>query len=386
MIRVLQFADIINRYDFIESIVRWADPRLFEVSVCVRSSACNIGSPVYRPGTRVCRLNGLSRSRIPEAVFQLARLLQRMEIDLIHAHHFDQGVIAYLATRMYPKTQLVIGRHYSDAIYRVSSSFKRQLLIAVEQLMNRAAARIIVPSNFIRHLLVNQQGVDAGKIDVVPYGFEPDKYVGPTEAEEIAIRKELGLGSQEILFGNFSRLHEEKGHRFLLDAFAKIKEKCECVVLLLCGDGPERRAIQRQIDILKLRDCVRILGWRRDAISLIGAVDVVVQPTLQEAFSQVMVEAMWMEKPLLITDVSGVRDIIKDGENGIIVPRGDSAALALQMCRLAKDRAFRRVLGAAARRYVESNLVISKVIPQYEMSYFNAMGSRVGGYYPIFAH
>jgi glycosyltransferase involved in cell wall biosynthesis len=110
-----------------------------------------------------------------------------------------------------------------------------------------------------------------------------------------------------------------------------------------------------------------------------AAVDAVVQPTLQEAFCQVMVEAMWMGRPLLITDVSGAPDVICNGVNGIIVPRGSSDALTDQMLSLAEDSSSRSRLGQAGRTYVESNLIIQKIIGHYEASYKRAVGgaSRV---------
>ena len=373
MIRVLQFADIVNRYDFIESIVRWADPNQFEMSVCVRSEKCNIVPPLYRPHTVVHVLNGTGREKIPGAVNRLASLLRKMKIDIVHAHHFDQSVIAWMATRLYRKTALVIGRHYSDALYRVPSRVKRTGLFAIEELVNRAARRIIVPSTFIYQVLAEKQGVECGKIDVIPYGFEPEKYVQPGSAEVASTRKELQLSPENVVFGTFGRLHEEKGHCYLLEAFAALERRNSRVVLLIVGDGPEKTTLEKQIDQLKLQDSVFMLGWRRDVINLMAAVDAVVQPTLQEAFSQVMAEAMWMGKPLLITDVSGATDIISNGVNGIIVPRGNSELLTNQMLNLAEDSSLRSRLGQAGRSYVESNLLIEKIIGRYEASYQRAV-------------
>jgi len=374
MIRVLHFADIANRYDFIESVVRWADPQRFEVSVCVRSEKSHIAPPLYRPHTVVHVLNGTGREKIPGTVNTLASLLSRMKIDIVHAHHFDEGVIAWMATRLHRKTALVIGRHYSDAIYRIPSRTKRAGYLAIERLVNRAASRIIVPSTFIRQILFERQGVDPGKIDVVPYGSEPEKYVQPSPSGIASLKKELQLKPENFVFGTFGRLHEEKGHRYLLPAFAELKRKNPHMVLLIAGDGPERTAIEKQIDHLGLRESVRMLGWRRDAIKLIAAVDVVVQPTLQEAFCQVMVEAMWMNKALLITDVSGATDIICNGVNGILVPRGNSEVLMVQMAKLAADSGLRSELGQGGRRYVESNLRIEQIIGRYEDSYRQSLG------------
>ena len=239
MIRVMQFADIVNRYDFIESIVRWADPNQFDMSVCVRSEKYNIAPPFYRPHTIVHVLNVTGRAKIPNAVSMLASLLRNMKIDVVHAHHFDQSVIAWMATRLFRKTALVIGRHYSDALYRVPSRVKRTGLLAIERLVNQAARRIIVPSNFIYEVLTEKQGVECGKIDVIPYGFEPEKYVQPGSGEVANTRKELHLDPEDVVFGTFGRLHEEKGHRYLLEAFAALKRRNSRVVLLIVGDGPE---------------------------------------------------------------------------------------------------------------------------------------------------
>ena len=142
---------------------------------------------------------------------------------------------------------------------------------------------------------------------------------------------------------------------------------------MIVGDGPEKTAVEKQIDQLRLRESVFMLGWRRDVINLMASVDAIVQPTLQEAFSQVMAEAMWMGKPLLITDVSGATDVICNGVNGIIVPRGNSEALTDQMLNLIEDSSLRSRLGQAGRTYVESNFLIQKIIGRYEQAYRKAL-------------
>ena len=233
-----------------------------------------------------------------------------------------------------------------------------------------------MPSTFIYQLL-SGQGVPRDKIDVIPYGFEPEKYVQPDPLEVARTKGELNLSPEHVVFGTFGRLHEEKGHRHLLEAFAALRKRNSRVILLIVGEGPERNSIEHQVDQLDLRKCVFVLGWRRDAMTLMAAVDAIVQPTLQEAFSQVMAEAMWMGKPLLITDVSGATDIISSGVNGIIVPRGDSGALAIQMFKMAENRDLRSRLGRAGRAYIESNLLIGKIIGRFEEAYRRTMSMKI---------
>ena len=87
-----------------------------------------------------------------------------------------------------------------------------------------------------------------------------------------------------------------------------------------------------------------------------------------------MGEAMWMSKPLIITDVSGATDIITTGENGILVPKANSKALADSIINLFKNPELRLRIGKNGREYVEEHLIISTVIKMYEASYYKTVG------------
>ena len=202
----------------------------------------------------------------------------------------------------------------------------------------------------------------------MPYGFVPEKYVPPHPDEVQRLRAELGLEGRFAL-GNFARLHEEKGQRFLIRAMEDLHADFPQLALLIVGEGPERAALEQQIRHAGLGDVVRLLGWRRDAMTLMAAVDAVVQPTLQEAFSQVMAEALWMGKPLVITDVSGATDVIQDSHNGLLVPKGDPRALMVAIERLVCDAGLREKLATNGKHYVTQNLGSENIIRQYEKSY-----------------
>lgn len=374
MIRVLQFADVINRYDFIDTLVEYADPKRFEMSVCVRSEEHGIAEPMRPRSGKYRLLKGTSRTNIPAAAWKLSKLLKEWEIDVVHAHHYDQAVIAWLATKLYRRTKLVIGRHYSDSLYRLSDKRKSRIFIGLEQAINRHAARIIVPSKMIFEILTERQGIDPAKIDIVHYGFVPAKYASVEASKIVAVRNEFAMDGKFVV-ANFSRLHEEKGHAFLVEAAAKLKDDIRNLLVICVGEGPERSSIEKQIRELGVGENVKLAGWRTDAMAIMSAADAVVQSTLQEAFSQAMIEALWMSKPLIMTDVSGARDVIRDGENGLIVPKVDSSALADAIKRLVADTALGEEMAHAGRELVESDLVIEKKIKEYERVFEKAVGA-----------
>lgn len=373
MIRVLQFSNLINRYDFIDNTIRNANPAEFQMMACTLSNESNIESPDYAAANiQHWVIPGKSRQDYPAIAVKLANLLKREQIDILHTHHYEQAIIGWIATRLYPKTRFIIGRHYSDSIYRLPNLWKQKTLIGLEQVINSAATRIIVPSSYIAEILTKRQGVNHHKVDMIPYGFESAKYSCPSPETIQRLRKNLGL-NERLVIGTFGRLHEEKGHRFLLTAIQQLKFRFPELMLLIVGDGHERNAIAQQIQAAGLEDMVQLLGWRQDAMQLMAAVDIVVQPTLQEAFSQVMIEALWMKKPLVITDVSGATDIIKNGENGVLIPKAKSQDIAAAIEQLALNKNRRSRLAKAGRTYVENSLAIGKIIPKYEQAYRLAM-------------
>lgn len=371
-IKVLHFTDIVNRFDFIDNVIRYVDKDKFEVGLCLTNPNSNIQAASYPNDFPFWVIESKGRRSFPRVARELARVLRTWGADIIHTHHYDPAVIGFLATRLYPQTKLVVGRHYSDAIYRIPSKIKRDVYLMVENAVNSAATRIIVPSKYIREILVDWQGVAAEKVDVIYYGFDPEKYSLPREDEIKILRAEMDLEGKFVI-GTFARLHEEKGHRFLLEAVSQLSVELPRLVWLIVGDGPERRDLERRVAEKGLEGRVVFLGWRRDAIKLMAAIDVVVQPTLHEAFSQVMIEALWMKRPLIITEVSGAVDIIRDGENGILVPKENPTALASAISRLACNRALREKMVNNGYTFVNEHLIITKIIRHYEQSYFKAI-------------
>jgi glycosyltransferase involved in cell wall biosynthesis len=375
MIKVLQFANVINRNDFIDIITQNADRRNFQIDVCIRNRTVNIAEPIYSQNTNVFFIPGESRKNIPYTALRLAKILRENQIDIIHTHHYDQALIAWLAIKIYPKTKLIVGRHYSDALYLLPSKIKSGIYIATEQLIYRDAKKIIVPSRYIHNSLVEKQNIPSEKIDVVWYGFDPEKYSKVDFNEIKKIREEFQTNGKFVI-GLVGRLGIEKGHRYLIEAVDKLKETIPNLLVLFIGEGPQRKSLEKQIRELKLEEFIKFTGWRKNAIDFINAVDAIVQPTLQEAFSQVMVEAMWMSKPLIMTEVSGATDIIKNYDNGLLIEKNNSIEIAKAIENVVQDKSLRDKIAANGHKFVTENLTAEKIVPQYENVYYEVFNNK----------
>jgi glycosyltransferase involved in cell wall biosynthesis len=368
----MQFADLINRHDFIDVILQRADRARFRLFATLRTRESNIAEVVYPPDVPSHLLAGTSRRWIPLTAVRLAALLRHHRIDVLHTHHYDQAFIGRLATRLHPRTRLVVGRHYAEISHYAGPGLKREALWAVERFVYSGAAQVVVPSRMIRESVL-ARGLPAAKVEIVPYGFFPEKYDPFLGGEPAALHRELGLDGR-VLFGTFAKLSPNKGVHVLLEAAAAVRQAAPNAAFVVCGEGSERPRLEAMIAAAGMGEHVRLLGWRKDAMRIMSGVDVVVQPTFHEAFSQVMGEACFLGKPLVFTRVSGAEDVITDGENGILVPPREAAPLGAAIARLAGDAALRVRMGAAGRRVALERLTVERVIPRYEAVYARALG------------
>lgn len=377
-LRVLHLAHVINRHDFIDTIVRFSDPRRFSMAACTLLDQCNIESPEYeRVGIPRYVLGSASRWSYPSAVVRLAGLLRKGNIQIVHTHHYDGALLGVLAAKLARASRVVIGRHYHDELYLLASGVKLRALLAVEAFCNRHASAIVVPSGPMRALLVNRQRVPEAKIAVVPYGFDfgAERYRLVDEPGRRSALRSLGLETAFVA-GNFARHHPLKGQEYLVRAFSRIVRDFPQARLVMVGDGPHHGALRALAQRLGLDRQLVFTGWRRDATRLLAAVDVVVHPTLHEAFPQLMVEALAHAKPLIITDVSGASDHIRHQRTGLLIPRRDEDAIYRAIRWTIEHPVEARSLGVEGRAYVMEHLDIRKVVGGYEACYEAVAGGR----------
>jgi glycosyltransferase involved in cell wall biosynthesis len=197
-----------------------------------------------------------------------------------------------------------------------------------------------------------RHGISRSRIVIVPNGI--DAVPEPEPGARGALLQELALPEDSLLVGHVGALTARKGHRFLLEALNGLRELLSSreVHILLVGEGEERENLSRTIESLSLTDRVHILGHREDARSIIGLLDLLVLPSLIEAQPLVILEAMSVGTPVLSTGIYAIPDMIVSGETGLLVPPGDSAALAMALSRMIRDDAWRAELGeAGTKRY-----------------------------------
>ena len=171
------------------------------------------------------------------------------------------------------------------------------------------------------------------------------------------------------------RLHQEKGHRYLFDALPRVVEALGPITTVLAGDGVERAALEADVAKRGLGGMVRFVGWRREIPELITLSSLVVLPSLAESFGFAVLEAMSLGRPVVAAATGGLREIIENEENGLLVPAKDPQALADAMIRVLRDKDLAARLAASGRRRA-AFFSFERMMSGYESVYEACLAAR----------
>jgi glycosyltransferase involved in cell wall biosynthesis len=284
----------------------------------------------------------------PSTLIKLCALIRREKVDIINTHLTTaswQGAIAGKLTGV-PSVAVV---HATD-----------------RKTWFQHADKLIAVSGGVKQSLV-EQCVCPDKIEVLYHGIDLGKYVAPLSTMEAKIR--LGLSPDARVVGVAASLIPRKGHRFLLEALAQIEPRVGPIELLLAGEGELETELREQARELGLESRVHFLGFRRDVPEVLCALDVFVLPSLKEGLSIAVMEAMALEKPVIVSDIAGLPEVVREGETGFLVPPGDVSALAGALETVFREPERASELGRAARSFLEANFDQTRCLDAME-SYF----------------
>jgi glycosyltransferase involved in cell wall biosynthesis len=178
-------------------------------------------------------------------------------------------------------------------------------------------------------------------------------------------RHHIGLNADREYVANIARFHPVKDQASLVDAFRTVASARDDVDLLLVGDGPLRPQLEQQVRRLGLDDRVKFLGIRRDVPDVLAASTVFCLNSVSEAASLTLMEAMAASRPVVVTDVGGNPEIVRQGVDGVLVPRRDPAALAGALLQVLDSPALARRMGEAGAARVRDVYRIDRTVQRY---------------------
>ena len=299
----------------------------------------------------------------------LYRFLRERDIAILHTHSPYSGFLGRVIGRVAGVPFIVSTQHTVEAIY----SLKTRLL---DQLTFPLADAIVCVSKGVRDSLHIGVRLVPGRMKVVYNGVDVSTIDEVVQTLGAEARWRLGWKRGDPVIGHVARLSPLKNQRCLIEAMRFVADKRPSAKLVVVGWGELEQELKSQAQRLQLQDLVTFLGHRAasEVYEILVAIDVFTLSSRCEGFSLTILEAMAARKPVVATDVPGIREAVVNGETGLLVPYGDPRALADAILDLLEDPGRSRAMGAAGRRRVEMQFSAASMAHKYEQLYESLIG------------
>ncbi len=337
------------------------DPKLYQVAAVVSLKAKGVyAEKLEAAGHRVYTL-GLKERPEFRHLKELADVIAANKPDIVHA-------IMYQAIQLCRALKALGYAHFPlvsapRVHYRTRSGFS----LFIDKTLKPYDTVLVTESEASRKYLVEQLGYKQSRTTTIYNGVDIASWPISRHSRE-KLRGRLKLEPQDMLLGTVGRLDVQKGHRYLMEAVAKLKA-AQPVKLVILGDGPLRRELEGLARTLRIEEDVAFVGEVNDVPAWLSAIDLFVLPSLWEGLPNALLEAMAMGLPVVATKVDGVPEIVDHDVDGLLCEPQDSQSLFVQLQDLIVDPELRSRLGAAAKRAIKDKFKLMDMIGNYEKLY-----------------
>lgn len=288
----------------------------------------------------------------PICFWQIVLFLFKAKPSLVHTHLVHGDLYGIIAAKLAGIKHIVSTKHNDDD-FRQRGFFK-----LVHHVLSTYTARIITISAWIRQFAHAVEKIPCEKMCTIYYGVAPPKVSRDRES----LRAELGFRNGETVLGIVARLTEQKGHRYLIEAFARAITKNSRLRLLIVGSGELEDDLKRQVQNQYIEHLVTFTGYRSDIYEILNAIDIFIHPSLWEGFGLSVLEAMAVGKPVIATHISALPEIVEDTVTGLLVSPKNVDALADKILTLASNPLMIKQMGEKGRERCETHFSVERMV------------------------
>jgi glycosyltransferase involved in cell wall biosynthesis len=312
------------------------------------------------------------------AFIQLFKLLSNSAYDVVHTYTATPGFLGRIVACL--KGVPVVLHHQAGwTVTEFSTVWERIMYTPLEYLATVASTRGICVSHAIAKQARQWRVAPTIKLVTICNGIDPQKIITATEQlSGDAFRRSLGIPKGYLLIGSTARLAPQKDVESLVRSMAVLREILpgRPFVLLLAGDGPERRKLEELTRSLGLDHSVRFLGFLKEIPNLLASLDIFVSPSLWEGLSISLMEAMVSARPIISTNILSNAELIEHEVTGLLVPPKSPMEIAKAIARFVKNPELAQRCVFAARRRVLEFYTLDRMLDETWNLYANLLDEK----------
>ncbi len=320
-----------------------------------------------------------------KSMFSIYKLIQEFQPDIVHTHTAKAGAVGRGAVILYNLLHLRFGKkkvklihtfhgHVFDGYFNEAVTY---VFLWIERLMAFFTDRIIAVSDNLKYELTNKYRIASdSKIKVIYNGYDLKPFLNIDRSSDLT-EKEKNTARGEICITIVGRLVPIKGHKFLIQAFSRLEFPSRLVIV---GDGILKEELVQLAEKLDIRQRIDFLGYKKDVVPIYRETDMVVLSSLNEGAPVAVIEALASAKPVIATDVGGVRDLlgkkahsIADGislcERGILTPPADAESITTAINYLVNNPGIGYEMTSKGRAFVSEYFTVERLLEDIKMLY-----------------
>lgn len=298
----------------------------------------------------------------PIAVISVAWFLYSNEIDILHTHSTEAGIIGRIAAWI-AGTNIVIHELHGDPIAEDRNSILNLIIILLEWSCAKITDTFVAKSENIRDSYLSKSIGSREKYHIIPHGIETNKF---KKADKIR------RFNDSVVLLYVGRVVKGKGIEDLLEAVDRIRRDDLCI--LIAGEGPDRDRLESIVQDRELSDFAEFLGYRDDVPELMTTADVLVLPSYREGTPRVITEALAAGTPVLSTRIAGIPDQVRDGETGVLINPGSVSEIERNIKHICENIDRWQEMGEVAEQDI-SRYQINKVQKSWTKLYDSIVNS-----------
>ncbi|HEY7200598.1 MAG TPA: glycosyltransferase family 4 protein [Candidatus Dormibacteraeota bacterium] len=328
----------------------------------------SLAEEIGEAGAVVVQVPGLRRRISPvadlRALWWLYRFLRQTRPLIVSTHTAKAGALGRVAA-LAAGVPVRIHTYHGHVLVGYFGPVVSTVFRWIERALAALSTWVIAVSPEVAADLT-RMGIGRDRVTVVSPGFDLEGLAGGSGA---AVRRELGVPDGAPLVGIVGRLAPIKNHDLFLRAALRVLDRLPDARFLVVGDGGRAPELRDLAARLGLADRVTFGGWRSDLADVYAAMDVVVCTSINEGLPAALVEAGAAGRPVVSTRVGGVPDLVEDGVNGLLVPSGETEALADAIVTVLTDASLAARLGREGRRIALGRYGAERLVEETERLY-----------------
>jgi glycosyltransferase involved in cell wall biosynthesis len=283
--------------------------------------------------------------------------LKKEKFDIVHTHTPKAGLLGQLAAK-FALVPIILNTVHGFYFQKKDSWLKRKFFIFLEKIAAKCSNTVFFVNREDMKTAVEEKICRQEKIKYFGGGVNLQRF-DTTRFSETFIsnfKKELGLNDKKIIIGIVARMVKEKGYLDLFMAFKKVINNFPEALLLVVGDPDYEKKDSIEPCVVKkygIENSVVFLGERTDVDRIYALMDIFILPSHREGLGISAIEALAMEKPVIVTDIRGLREVVDDGKTGKLIPTGSADQIAKAIIYMINNRKEAIEMGKKGRRKVE---------------------------------